>query len=57
MIALLMDRQIITAEDILTPKTVAKKSETVKLDADLSKYAHLNAIRTNSKAVVLWSSG
>jgi len=49
-IALLMDKQIITAEDVLKPKVVAKKSETVKLDADLNKYAHLNGIRTNPKA-------
>jgi len=34
-IALLMDRQIITAKDILTLKTIAKKSESLKLDADL----------------------
>ena len=46
-IALLMDKQIITTEDILKPKVVAKKSETVKLDADLNKYAHLKRIRTN----------
>jgi len=53
-IALLMDRQIITAEDILTPKTVAKKSEAAKLDADLSKYAHLKGIRTNPKAFEIY---
>jgi len=53
-IALLVDKQIITAEDILTPKTVAKKSETVKLDADLRKYAHLKGIRTNPKAFQIY---
>ena len=49
-IALRMDKQIITAEDILTPTVVAKNSDAVKLDADLSKYAHLKGIRTNPKA-------
>jgi len=56
-IALLMDRQIITAEDILKPKVVAvvaKKSETLKLDADLNKYAHLKDIRTNPKAFEIY---
>jgi len=49
-----MDKQIITAEDILTPKTVAKKSEAVKLDANISKYAHLKGIRTNPKAFQIY---
>jgi len=49
-----MDRQIITAEDILKPKVVAKKSETLKLDADLNKYAHLKRIRTNPKAFQIY---
>ena len=53
-IALLMDRQIITAEDILKPKVVAKKSETLKLDADLNKYAHVKDIRTNPKAFEIY---
>jgi len=53
-IALLMDRHIITAEDILTLKTIAKKSESLKLDANLSKYAHLKGIRTNPKAFQIY---
>ena len=36
------------------PKTVAKKSETVKLDADLRKYAHIKGITTNPKAFQIY---
>jgi len=53
-IALRMDKQIITAEDILTPTVVAKNSDAVKLDADLSKCAHLKGIRTNPKAFQIY---
>jgi len=55
-IALLMDKQIVNAEDILKPKSVAKKSETAKI-ADLIKYAHIKCIRTNPKAYQIYNKG
>ena len=48
-IALLIDKDIITTSDILQNKSVEKEPEEVKRDS--SKYAYLKGIRTNPKTV------